>query len=299
MLLTFRQLEIFITVGSLENITKAAEKLKLTQAAVSMAINEIEKLLHNKLFDRVGRRIILNEYGRVLLPKAIELIGKVRDFESYLNSEKDIRGQIIIGATRTIGTFIIPRYINQFIKQYNEVKFNLIVANTKAICELVDQYELDIAFIEGLNSSKASDKTFWRKDVMYLFTSSTNPLASKDIVTPEDCEKAKWVLRENGSGTRDVFENAIAGKVKSLDIEAEIGSIGAIKALVEGGNYLSCLSFEAIRKEVDEGNFKILNTPWLNIERDLNILINKDKQKTNLLKALIDFMVNVPAENLA
>ena len=298
MSLTFRQLEIFITVARLENITKAAEKLGLTQAAVSMAINEIEKLLNDNLFDRVGRRVVLNEYGRMILPKAIELMGRIRDFESYLYSDKDIKGHLVIGATRTIGTFIVPGLINQFIKQYNNVKFKLVVANTKTICELIDQYELDIGFIEGICTSESAEKFFWMKDLMYIFSSNNNPLASQEDVTPEDCEKSEWVLREKGSGTREIFENAVSNKFKILNVMAEIGSIGAIKALIENSNFLSCLSFEAIKNEVKEGKFKILNVPWLNIERDLNILFHKDKQKTNLLRNFTDFMVNAQTNDL-
>jgi DNA-binding transcriptional LysR family regulator len=297
-MLTLRQLEIFITVARLENITKAAEKLGLTQAAVSMAINEIEKLLNDNLFDRVGRRVVLNEYGRVILPKAIELMGRFRDFESYLYSDNDIKGHLVIGATRTIGTFIVPGLINQFIKQYNNVKFKLVVANTKTICELIDQYELDIAFIEGICTAESVDKFFWMKDLMYIFSSNNNHLASQDVVTPEDCENSEWVLREKDSGTREIFENAVSNKLKRLNVIAEIGSIGAIKALMVNSNFLSCLSFEAIKNEVKEGKFKILNIPWLNIERDFNILFHKDKQKTNLLKNFTDFMINAQANDL-
>jgi DNA-binding transcriptional LysR family regulator len=292
-MLTFRQLEIFITVARLENITKAAEKLGLTQAAVSMAINEIEKLLDDNLFDRVGRTIVLNEYGRVILPKAVELMSRVRDFEGYLNNKSEVKGNLIIGATRTIGTFILPEFINQFAQKYTNVKFKLVIANTKTICELIDQYELDIAFIEGLCDFESADKILWMKDIMYIFSSCNNPLANQDIVSPEDCEKAMWILREKGSGTREIFENAISDKTKVLNVVAEIGGIGAIKALVLNSNFLSCLSFEAIKREVKEGKFKLLNTPWLNIERDLNILIHKEKHKTNLLKIFIDYMLSI------
>jgi len=89
-----------------------------------------------------------------------------------------------------------------------------------------------------------------------------------------------------------------SNKLKRLNVIAEIGSIGAIKALMVNSNFLSCLSFEAIKNEVKEGKFKILNIPWLNIERDFNILFHKDKQKTNLLKNFTDFMINAQANDL-
>lgn len=293
MLLTLRQIEFFVTVGQFGSVSKAADKLCVTQAAVSMAINEIENVLGKKLFDRVGRRIVLNEYGRDLFPKAVSILNRLSEFEDYLINEDNLRGKLIIGATRTVGNYILPIYLRTFIKNYPEIKIELIINNTCHITRLVENYELDVALIEGYCDSIKVDKTFWRKDRMFIFSSPKNSLCEKKIVTPNELESEKWVLREKGSGTREIFERAVLNKVNHLNIVAEIGSLEAIKETVEETEFISCMSIEAIKKEINNKTLEILNTPWLSINRDLHILTNKVKNRNRLLNAFIAFIMGL------
>ncbi|MDY6821406.1 MAG: LysR substrate-binding domain-containing protein [Deferribacterota bacterium] len=293
MLLTLRQIEFFVTVGQFESVSKAADKLCVTQAAVSMAINEIENILEKKLFDRVGRRIVLNEYGRDLFPKAVSILNRLSEFENYLINEDNLKGKLIIGATRTVGNYILPLYLKTFIKNYPEIKIELIINNTYHITRLVENYELDVALIEGYCNSIKVKKTFWKKDRMFIFSSPKNSLCEKKVVTPNELENEKWVLREKGSGTREIFERAVLNKINYLNIVAEIGSLEAIKETVEDTEFISCMSIEAIKKEINNKTLEILNTPWLSINRDLHILTNKVKNRTRLLNTFISFIMGL------
>jgi DNA-binding transcriptional LysR family regulator len=293
MLLTLRQIEFFVTVGQFESVSKAADKLCVTQAAVSMAINEIENILEKKLFDRVGRRVMLNEYGRDLFPRAVNILNRLSEFENYLINEDNLKGTLIIGATRTVGNYILPIYLKSFIKSYPGIKIQLIINNTYSITKLVENYELDVALIEGYCNSIKVDKTIWKKDRMFIFSSPRNSLCGKKIVTPNELENEKWILRETGSGTREIFERAVLNKINCLNIVAEIGSLEAIKEAIEETQFISCMSIEAIKKEINIGALKILDTPWLNIERNLHILTNKVKDKTRLLNTFIAFIMGL------
>ena len=108
MVITFRQLEIFVAAARLGSVTKAAEKLFLTQAAVSMSISEMERLLDNKLFDRVGRKVLLNEYGRGIFPRAVELIKRLGDFENFIEKKEKVFGHLKLVATIAVGNYVLP-----------------------------------------------------------------------------------------------------------------------------------------------------------------------------------------------
>ena len=289
MVITFRQLEIFVVAARLSSVTKAAEKLFLTQAAVSMSISEMERLLDNRLFDRVGRKVLLNEYGRGIFPRAVELIKRLGDFENFIEKKEKVFGHLKLGATITIGNYVLPPMLAKFMKAYPEVKIEMKIANTKTICNMVDKYEIDVAFIEGSCTAKEVDKLQWLKDRLVIFASKDHPLAKKNEISVEDLKNIGWVLREKGSGTREYFEKAIISKI---NIIAEIGDNEAIKNVVKTGMGISCLSYESIKSDVELNTIRILNTPWLKIRRDFLILTNCCKYKTILLETFLKYALN-------
>jgi DNA-binding transcriptional LysR family regulator len=295
MQLTFRQLQIFVAVARLGNATKAAEKLYLTQAAVSMAINEMERLLEKKLFERVGRRIVLNEYGRVMFEKAVELLNKFCDLESLFTDKEKVTGLLKLGATITIGNYVLPPLLIGFIKKYPDVKMEIKIENTEEICKMINEYDIDVAFIEGLCGSEKVDKISWLKDSLVLFASKDNPLSNKKEININDLKNVNWILREKGSGTRQSFEKAIKGKLNNINVIAEIGSNEAIKRAVESGMGISCLSYDSIKRDVETGLLKIIQAPWIKIEREFSILTNCCKYKTTLLDCFLKYMLGMNA----
>ncbi len=290
MAITLRQLEIFLAVAETGHVTTAAKKIHLTQSAVSMAISELENILNGPLFDRHGKKLILNDRGRFLLPHAQEIVNKVRNIEILLSeTEGVVAGNLQVGASSTIGNYVMPYVIGAFTQQYPEVYINLVVGNSRQIEQYVEEGIIDVGFIEGLVHSKKIESIPWLTDKLHIIAAPDHPLAEKEEVSLEDLKGVRWIMREEGSGTAEVFKNAISKYFDSLDIFMELGHTEAIKKAVEAGMGLGCLSALTTCREVENGWLKVLRVPELEITRQLLIILRKDKIKTNLLKEFLSF----------
>ncbi|NIA20313.1 MAG: LysR family transcriptional regulator, partial [Xanthomonadaceae bacterium] len=135
--------------ANLGSITRAAAKLYITQAAASMALKELEIQLGEKLFDRVGKRLILNESGRAAVSISSEIIGRTVELSHYFANKNRLFGNLILGASSTIGNYILPEYVADFIRQHRMARVQLDVGNTEEIIGKVRQFEVDAGFIEG------------------------------------------------------------------------------------------------------------------------------------------------------
>ncbi|HHI98186.1 MAG TPA: LysR family transcriptional regulator [Thermodesulfatator atlanticus] len=290
MALTLRQLEIFLAVAETGHVTTAAKKVFLTQSAVSMAISEMENILNGPLFDRQGKKLVLNDRGRFLLPHAREIVNKVRNIELLLSEpEGELVGHLYVGASSTIGNYVLPYVISAFTQQHPKVYINLIVGNSRQIEQQVEEGALDLGFIEGLVHSNKIESKPWLTDRLNIIASPDHPLAEKKDLTVEDLAEARWIIREEGSGTAEIFKNAISKYLSNFEVFLELGHTEAIKKAVEAGMGLSCLSALTICREVENGWLKILHVPGLDITRQLLIIIRKDKLKTNLLREFLSF----------
>ncbi len=290
MALTLRQLEIFLAVAETGHVTTAAKKINLTQSAVSMAISELENILNGPLFDRHGKRLTLNDRGRFLLPHAREIINKVKNIEIMLSEvEGTVAGNLYVGASSSIGNYVMPYVIGAFTQQYPQVHIQLIVGNSRQVEQFVEDGTIDVGLIEGLVHSHKIDSSPWLTDKLHIIASPDHPLAQKDVVSVEDLRGERWIMREEGSGTAEIFKNTISKYLDSLDIFMEFGHTEAIKKAVEAGMGLSCLSALTTCREVENGWLKVLKIPELDITRQLLIIWRKDKIQTNLFREFLSF----------
>ncbi len=285
--ITLRHLEIFVAIVKHKSIIKAAKNLYLSQSAVSMALTEFENRLSVKLFDRIGKKLILNNYGEKIFVEAQFILKKLEELENTFNDKK-FSGSLIIGGTQTIGNYLLPKIIGEFKKKFNEVDLSLIIDNTENILRKLLNFEIDLAFIEGIVNNNLIEAIDWLEDEIVVFSSPKNQLAKKKKLTIKDLENANWILREKGSGTRDIFEKVAYEKLKKMDIFLEINQIEAIKQIVETGIGIGALSILTIQKEIKDKRLIKLNIPF-KIKRDLKILIHKKKYKTTLLNEFLNF----------
>ncbi len=285
--ITLRHLEIFIAVAKYKSIVKASEKLFLSQSAISMALSEFEKRLGVKLFDRIGKKLILNDYGEKVFIEANFIVKKVEELENTFKDKK-LSGALIIGGTQTIGNYLLPQIIGKFKEKYNDVEISLIIENTENILKKLLNFEIDLAFVEGVVNNNLIEEMKWLEDEIVVFSSPKNELAKKKKLTKKDLENAKWILREKGSGTRDIFEKVAYEKLKKINIYLEINQIEAIKQIVETGVGVGALSILTIQKEIEDKRLTKLNIPF-KIKRYLKILVHKKKYKTTLLNEFINF----------
>lgn len=290
--MTIKQLEIFVAVAKYANMSTAAESLFLTQSACSMAISSLENALNGLIFERHNKKLSLNERGRILLPKAHNILAQVTDAQ---NAMLDLRpehlaGHLIIGASSTIGNYILPSLIGKFVTDYSQIEATLKVANTEEIIQKTLDFSIDLGIIEGKCSSKEIETSDWIKDELIIIAPSRHPLVKKSSLTLKDLSSAKWILREPGSGTRETFEEAVGYKIKPF---LEFGHTEAIKQAVQSGIGLSCVSRTTVLADLKNKSLIELKTPFLHLHRSFKFIIHKNKYQSAALMAFINACKNI------
>jgi DNA-binding transcriptional LysR family regulator len=289
--LTFRQLEVFCAIARRGNVSRAAEDAGLTQSAASMALGELERQLGELLFDRMGRRIVLNGNGKRLLPKATELLARSTELEQEFSADdRVLHGELVIGASSTIGNYLMPRLIAGFCAEHPEVKVRLKISNTTQIIASALDFELDIGFVEGSCNLPEIEASVWREESLIIFANPLDPLASGKPLRLKDLADAQWILREKGSGTREIFERAFLKKNSALNVRFEFGQTEAIKQAVQSGMGISCLSRLALRENLENKTLVELPAPELDLQRNLLQITHKNKYRTRCIEEFIHFV---------
>jgi DNA-binding transcriptional LysR family regulator len=285
MQITLRQLEIFAAIAQEGTITQAANRIGLSQAATSQALAELENQLQRRLFDRNGRRLKGNAAGRDLLPVASEVLDRVRDIEAGAGqSSPNIR----LCASLTVGNYMLPSRIARFARRHPGAHFRMEIGNTDHVVDSVRQFESDAGWIEGLARHPDLLSFPWREDRLVIIAAPGHPLAGRRA-TPAALQDARWVLREKGSGTREVFEEAIAGKFRVVHVPVELGGIGAVKRAVISGAGLGCISRSSIELELKAGELRLVQAPWLDLRRQITALIHRQKYLDRGLRRFLLF----------
>ncbi|MDA5194991.1 LysR family transcriptional regulator [Govanella unica] len=283
---TLRQLEIFVAIAQAGTVTEAADKVGLTQSAASMALGELERNLDTLLFDRISKKLVLNENGRALYPKTMELLNRARELENSAGTRSTVT-DLRLGASSTIGNYLLPQIISSYITAHPGSRINLDVANTLSTISAVNRHEIDIGFVEGPCHAKDVKATLWREDRLAICAGINHPLAKKTVITPKDLIESNWILREPGSGTREVTDSLLAEQLGPIGVVMEFGGTEAIKRAVESGLGISCLPCIAVQEAVELGKMVCLPTPFLKLERQLYLVLHKTKYQTQGLSAFL------------
>lgn len=259
----------------------------LTQSTVSMALSQLEQQRTNPLFERSGRRLILNESGRFLLRQSREILQAVKLVELQLQGDSgQLAGELLVGGSTTIGNYLLPALLGAFSRQYPRTRVQLRVGNTRQITEWLEAGDLDIAFVEGPGHGRGSVSVPWRDDELVVVAGAEHPWAVAGSATPEMLSSAPWIMREKGSGTREIFEDAMEEARISYSIALEFGHTEAIKNSVAAGLGGSCLSRVAVHRELEHGLLVEVGSP-LKLGRSLALLKRRDAFCTALLGAFL------------
>ncbi|PKN68808.1 MAG: LysR family transcriptional regulator [Deltaproteobacteria bacterium HGW-Deltaproteobacteria-12] len=284
---TLRQLEIFAKVAASGHVTQAGEELFITQSAVSMAIAELEKIADGPLFERRGRRLLLNDRGSLILPRVQEVLRQVGTIEQLLSESVGVPiGLLKVGASTTVGNYLLPAMIAEFTSHYPRARALLQVGNTSQIEQAVESGELDLGIIEGPLHTGSLRATAWRSDELVVIAGESHPWTKQKKASRSMLEQAQWIMREKGSGTREIFEAALQKKDIGFTIFMELGHTEAIKKAVEAGLGVSCLSRMAVARELSQEWLTEVNTS-LDLKRNLMILTRNSEYMTTLLKAFL------------
>ncbi|HML30415.1 MAG TPA: LysR substrate-binding domain-containing protein [Hyphomicrobium sp.] len=237
--MTLEQLRIFVAVAERQHVTQAAHEINITQSAASSAIAALEERYAVKLFDRIGRRIELTDAGRVFLVEARGVLARAATAEKALADLAGLkRGSLSIYASQTIVNYWLPPFLAIFNGRYPDIQLKLKAGNTQQVATATHDGIADIGFIEGaIDDPHLSVRTI-EGDRLVIVVSPNHPLAGKEGLEPADLKSMKWVLREQGSGTRGEFESALkahAVDASDLDVALELPSNEAVCAAVEAG----------------------------------------------------------------
>lgn len=265
MRLTLRQLEIFAAIAKTENVSRAADRLSMSQSAASNSLVELERAYDCPLFDRIGKSLRLNATGQGLLPMAESLLSQARDVEAYLSGGK--LGPVSVGATMTIGNYLATLIIADYMHQHPEAPVALHVANTDAIVERLLRYECDVGLIEGEVSHPDLVIEPWMDDELVVFCAPGHELAGHAPADNETLARQPWILRERGSGTRGHFDREIGRHLVQVNLRLELEHTEAIKRAVESGLGIGCLSRLALREAFRRGSLVEIGTPQFSLGR--------------------------------
>lgn len=292
MRITLRQLAVFEAVARSGLVAKAAEQVNLSPPATSMALAELEKQLNARLFERIGNRLQLNSQGNLLLPLATDLLHRVEQIEqAFTQQDGDLIGHLSVGASSTIGNYLLAKAAVAFCQQHLQTHVDVAITNTQDVIQSVAQFRSEMGFIEGYCTDSRLKVEVWHKDTLLVFCHPAHPLAGK-IVKPAALKGQSWVLREEGSGTREYFVNA----ANELDMRPEakfcFSTPDAIKHAVKQGAGLGVLSELALDKEISRKELAMVTVEGLVLERQFYRITHKSRQATSLGQSFVQFCGN-------
>lgn len=281
---TLRQLEVFLAVARFDSVSRAAGELNLSQSAVSGALADLETQFDVQLFERIGKRLELSELGRSLRARGQALAEQAREFEDLL-AQRGGAGVLRVGATLTIGDYLIVPLLARFVRERAGARTTLHVANMEEITRKVKNFELDVGLIEGELVDSELEVTPWRGDELVVFCSPKHPFAKKKVLTDEDLRSANWIVREPGSGTRQTFEHAMRGILSELSLELELQHTEAIKSAVQAGLGVGCVSRIALEQEFRHRTLVPCAVPHRDLHRRFYFALHKQKYQSPAMLA--------------
>ncbi|MGY4890293.1 UNVERIFIED_CONTAM: LysR family transcriptional regulator [Xanthomonas axonopodis] len=296
MRLTLRQLLIFTAVADTGSTTAAAERVALSQSATSGALNELESLLGVQLFDRIGKRLMLNDNGRALLPQARALLDGVQQIEGQFGlgsaaaAAAPLLTRLRVGASTTIGNYVLPSLIASYRSAWPGAAVDVVIGNTREVAAAVSRLEVDIGLIEGPCHEADLQVVPWRQDELVIVAAPRHAVAQAAMqarVPLKALRQAHWLLREPGSGTREAVEQVLLPHLHHLHSDLQPGSTEAIKQAAAEGLGLACLSLCAVQDLVTLGRLVILQTTLPRLTRRFYRIQHRQKRLSGNLQRFV------------
>ncbi|MBH1964250.1 MAG: LysR family transcriptional regulator [Comamonadaceae bacterium] len=288
--LTLRQLSIFVAMARTGTTHAAAAQMSRSQSAASASLAELEEALGAPLFDRVGRRLALNSNGRALLAPAQAMLEQASDMQSLFQTERG--AHIRVAASFTIGEYLLPDRIAAWVQAWPKSLIQVRVGNTKEVIEAVADLEVDVGFVEGPQTHTEVTIHPWLDDELVIIAAPDHPLAGS-TATQQQLAQCHWVLRESGSGTRQVADEWLLSHLTQVRVTMELGSTEAIKRVVACGDGISCLSRYAVDQSLKDGRLALVHANLPQARRRLSIVLHRRKHQG---QAVLDFLRHCGAD---
>lgn len=293
---TFRQLQVFVAVARLGTVSAAAIELSLSQSATSQALSDLERQLGVTLFERPGRRLRLNALGDELLPRAEALLEGMADFVATASDPSgNLRGTLSISASATVGTYLLPALAGRFTELYPTIELRLRLRNSHEVVNDVLGMDADLGLIEGECRDSVLVSEPWCQDSLVVVVAPGQVPAESGMpgkpLSSSELECMAWILREPGSGTRSVFEQAMRGRRLTPRVRMALDQTEAVKQAVVAGLGASCLSRLSVAGELERGELVALETP-LSLRRRFSMVWHPERYRSPLWQAFKVFLTD-------
>jgi DNA-binding transcriptional LysR family regulator len=285
-----RRLQVFSTVAQLLSFTKAARALHMTQPAVTFQIRQLEEHFNARLFDRMHNGISLTKAGDIVRSYAEKIITQYNEMDNEVRQlTDDVEGLLVLGASTTIGEYVVPRLLGEYQAEFPKVSIRLQVANTLSVIHMVENNQIDIGIVEGpVNNKNLVTSVCWHDELVVVMPVG-HPLEGMKELTLDKLLEYPFIAREEGSGTREVINGYLAEQQRdfeNFDLIMELGSPESIKSAVAAGLGISILSVATLEKE---RKLKLLAQRSLDPPINRPFLIIYQRQKFRI-KAIEEFL---------
>jgi DNA-binding transcriptional LysR family regulator len=284
--MNLNHLAVFHAVAQTGGMTLGAQRLDISQPAVSTQVRALERALGVHLFDRIGRRVHLSRAGEILADYAGRLFTLAHEAEEAMADVRAVgRGRLAIGASTTIGTYLLPCVVAEYWRRHPRVELLVQIENTEQVHRRVATHELDIGLTEGLIEDEELEAEVFHRDELVMIAAPGHRLAGRPQVPLSVVRGEPFILREPGSGTRAVEERALARLKLPVRVVMALGSTEAIKRVVAEGVGLAIVSKLAVGTECVAGTLAVLPVAELRIERSLHLVRRMGRRDGPALQA--------------
>lgn len=289
--LTIHHLRVFLAVARHRSFTRAAGELGLTQAGVSAQVRDMARILGVPLFEVLGRKVALTPAGEDLEPRAAAAVGLFAEIGEHFAALRGAgAGRIRLGASSSVGTYVLPGLLAAFGKSHPGVEVTLEILNSALIEERVVANAFDLGVVGHAPSAAGLEGEVFLEDEIFFAAAPGHPLARRAQVHPAQVLGERLILREPGSGTRRTMEEHLQGLGLVFPKVLQLGAVEAVKQAVISGLGISYFSALTVRRELREKRLVRLPIPGLTLARRFLFVRRRDKRPTPALAAFLDFL---------
>ncbi len=288
---TIRQLQIFSLAANHLSFARAAEKLHLTHAAISLQIKQLEEVSGTLLFERIGKRVFLTEAGEVLLVHTRQILQLLKEADAALLALKGLRGGRIAVAVASTAEYFAPGLLAEFRKGHPDVRLRLTIDNRDTVSRLLASNEVDLAIMGRPPADLEATAVAFAPHPLVIVANAEHRLVGKPNIAVEDLAGETLIVRESGSGTRSAMEEFFHERSLKPRIGMEMGSNEAIKQAVVAGLGISFISQHTLGLELSAGRLAILKVEGTPVIRRWHIVRHKGKHLAPALAAFWDFVL--------
>lgn len=296
------KLKVFCTVAETRSFSKASEIIHLTQPAVSLQIQALEEIYETKLFDRSSNLITLTPSGEMLYKYAKDILHLYAEIEKEIGKiTGKIKGSLTIGASTTIGNYVLPSIIADFKKTHPKINLNVLIGNTKRVVDLLNSGIIDFGLVEGeVLKYKIKSEPFI-SDELTIVVPHFHPWTKKKSISILEITKEPFILREDGSGTRQIIEKYLSYhgiNINDMLVTLVLGSTESIKEAIENGIGISIVSKWAARKEIRYGSLKLITPKEGRILRNFSLIMPKNAILSHAADEFLSYLKSYPYDRL-